>query len=255
MRNHGRSLNQLRDISIEPNYLHYPLGSTMVRFGNTWVMCSVAMEEQVPLFLRQTGRGWITAEYSMLPGSGVVRLPRGPNGRAKEIERFIGRSLRAAVDLAALGPRTFTVDCDVIQADGGTRTAAVTGGFVALALALKRCQMQNMLPRPPMTHQVAAVSVGLIDGSPHLDLDYSEDSRTPVDMNVVMACQSQGLQFVEIQGYGDRSTFDRSQLDQILTSAEKGIQQLMQVQRQALLAADPQFEHVFSFCNAEPKDH
>lgn len=254
MRNHGRTTNQLRSISIETNYLHYPLGSALVRFGNTWVVCSVAMEEQVPLFLRHTGRGWITSEYNMLPGSGVVRLPRGSNGRAKEIERFIGRALRSAVDLTALGSRTFTVDCDVIQADGGTRTAAVTGGFVALALALQRCQAKHLFARTPLTHQVAAVSVGLIDQTPHLDLDYTEDSRTPVDMNVVMACQGDGLQFVEVQGYGDRATFDRVQLDQILSTAEKGIQQLMSMQRQALISTDPTFEQVLSFCGVGKDD-
>ncbi len=234
MRADGRMTSELRPTTIEPNYLRGPAGSALIRSGDTWVLCTASVEDKVPPFLRDTGNGWITAEYAMLPGSTSARTARGPNGRSKEIERLIGRSLRAAADLGALGPRTVTIDCDVLQADGGTRTAAITGGYVALCLALGRMVASGLLPKSPLRRAVAAVSVGVIGGVPCLDLPYEEDSRAEVDMNLVMAHGEDGLRFIELQGTGENATFDRAQLNALCDLGQAGITALLQIQHRAL---------------------
>lgn len=234
MRTDGRHPAALRPTEITPGYTRGPAGSALIRCGATWVLCTASVEDRVPPFLRESGSGWVTAEYSMLPGSTATRTARGPSGRGKEIERLIGRSLRAAVDLGALGPRTLTIDCDVLQADGGTRTAAITGGYVALCLATARLQEEGKLAQDPIRRAVAAVSVGLVDGVPCLDLPYEEDVRAEVDMNVVMTAAPAGLRFVELQGTGEHGTFDRAQLDVLCDLAQGGIAGLMEVQRRAL---------------------
>ncbi|HMU37391.1 MAG TPA: ribonuclease PH [Pseudomonadota bacterium] len=246
MRNDGRSDGELRLTTIEVDYLAAPLACALVRSGATWVLCTASVEEQVPPFLRPKPSaggeravpqsGWVTAEYSMLPGSTGSRTSRAPSGRSKEIERLIGRSLRAAVNLTKLGPRTLTIDCDVLQADGGTRTAAITGGFVALTLATRRLLHKGVLRETPIQRNIAAVSVGIIDGRACLDLPYEEDSRAQVDMNVVMAQSlSDGTcSFVEIQGTGEQGTFARRELDGLLNLAEAGIGQLFHLQQTAL---------------------
>lgn len=221
------------------------MGSALVRCGQTWVLCTASVEEQQPPFLRaqKSSSGWVTAEYSMLPGSTSTRSSRGANGRAKEIERLIGRSLRAAVALEALGPRTVTIDCDVLQADGGTRTAAITGGYVALALCLRRLVHKGLCPGLPLRQAVAAVSVGVIDGQVCLDLPYEEDARAAVDMNIVMAQPVDGLAaaaeatFVEVQGTGEHGTYSRRQLDALVDAATHGLRQLFALQTQALTGA------------------
>ncbi|MFO0578619.1 MAG: ribonuclease PH [Polyangia bacterium] len=245
MRPDGRALDALRPTTIEIDYLHAPLASALVRAGETWVLCTASVDEQQPPFLRaqKSESGWVTAEYNMLPGSTAQRTSRGANGRAKEIERLIGRSLRAAVDLMALGPRTLTIDCDVLQADGGTRTAAITGGWVALALGVHRLQRRGLIPagRHPVQRQVAAISVGLVDGELRLDLPYLEDARAEVDMNIVMARPTvpggesgAAGSFVEVQGTGEHGTFSRGQLDGLLTLAEAGVASLFRLQDAAL---------------------
>jgi ribonuclease PH len=248
MRKDGRAASELRKTVIDVDYLTAPLACALIRSGATWVLCTASVDEQVPPFLRpkpsdgprkEPSSGWVTAEYSMLPGSTGTRSSRAPSGRSKEIERLIGRSLRAAVDLTRLGARTLTIDCDVLQADGGTRTAAITGGYVALALALRRLGQKGLLRESPLRQAVAAVSVGICDGQPYLDLPYEEDSRAEVDMNVVMA-QSADLSppsFVEVQGTGEHGTFSRQQLDALLGLAEGGIGQLLALQQSALAAA------------------
>lgn len=221
------------------------MGSALVRCGQTWVLCTASVDEQQPPFLRaqKSSSGWVTAEYSMLPGSTTTRSSRGSNGRAKEIERLIGRSLRAAVDLPALGPRTVTIDCDVLQADGGTRTAAITGGYVALALCLRRLAHKGLCPGVPLRQAVAAVSVGVIEGQVYLDLPYEEDARAAVDMNIVMAQPVAGLAdgveptFVEVQGTGEHGTYSRRQLDALVDAATRGMRELFALQAQALAAA------------------
>lgn len=233
-RNQGRAFDALREISIEPNYLKHPWGSAMIRCGDTWVLCSASVEERVPSFLLGQNQGWVTAEYSMLPGSGTSRISRGSNGRSKEIERLIGRSLRAAVDMKLLGTRTISIDCDVIQADAGTRTAAITGGCVALALALQTCLDKKLLLRNPLQRMVAAVSVGLVQGTPLLDLEYQEDVQADVDMNIVMAEEKDVLRYVEIQGTGEKATFDQSQFLALCALANLGIEQLISYQKQAM---------------------
>ncbi len=206
----------------------------MVRAGDTWVLCTASVEEKVPPFLKDKGTGWVTGEYAMLPRSTNTRSGRGANGRAKEIERLIGRSLRAAVDFALLGPRTITIDCDVLQADGGTRTAAITGGWVALAIACKRLEAQKKILKSPLKGRLAAVSVGIIDGEPRLDLPYAEDSVAEVDMNVVMM---EGDKLVEVQGTGENGTFDRSSLVTLVDLATAGIHQLFAAQAAAVEAS------------------
>ena len=229
----GRRPDELRPLTITPDYLKSPEGSALIRAGDTWVICTASVEERVPQWLKEAGAGgWVTAEYSMLPRSTGSRTSRNPSGRGKEIERLIGRALRASVDLAALGQRTITVDCDVLQADGGTRTAAITGGFVALALALRR--LKGKVPRPPIREAVAAISVGIVDGEPRLDLPYAEDVKADVDMNVVMTA---GGRFVEVQGTGEHATFDRAELDALCDLAHKGVKELVLAQQKALEAA------------------
>jgi ribonuclease PH len=232
-RSDGRAPDQLRPVSLEPRYVELHPASCLTRFGRTWVLCTASVEEQVPPFLEGTGRGWVTGQYGMLPGSVPSRIApaRNVGGRAEEISRLIGRSLRAAVDLATLGPRTITVDGQVLQADGGTRTAAVTGGYVALALALRDLHARGILGSIPLVRQIAAISVGLVGGHPLLDLAQQEDSRADADLNVVMT-GDQAL--VEIQGTAEGAPFSLDQLDALLLLARHGIAQLLLAQRIAL---------------------
>lgn len=227
-------------MTIEPHYLAYAEGSALISLGNTRVICAATVEEKVPPWMRGRGHGWITAEYAMLPRATQERTQRESTkgrlgGRTHEIQRLIGRALRAVLDQKLLGERTVTVDCDVVQADGGTRTAAITGAYVALALALGRT-IDPASNKWPLTRQVAAVSVGFVDGLPHLDLAYSEDSRAEVDMNVAM---TDAGTFVEIQGTAEARPFDRAQLDTLLALAHAGITELFAHQRAALAVAPP----------------
>ena len=233
MRIDGRRPEQPRQTRIQPGILATAEGSALIEAGNTKVICSATLENRVPHFLRGTGRGWVTAEYGMLPRSTSTRTPRQgaqgrPSGRTFEIQRLIGRSLRTAVDMEKLGERTITVDCDVMQADGGTRTAAITGGWVAMAFAIKELLKFNVIAASPLRHYVAAISVGIVDGVPMLDLCYEEDSRADVDMNVVMTSDGE---FVELQASAEGSTFDREQFDAQLGLAEQGIEGLVAAQR------------------------
>ncbi len=226
-RSDDRQRNALRDVTLETDVQRHPAGSALVRFGGTHVMCAVSFEDGAPPF--RGGKGWVTAEYAMLPGATDTRARRernGPGGRSKEIERLVGRSLRAVVDLDALPDCTLTVDCDVIEADGGTRTAAITGGWVALARALDNLGFSDAL-----TGQVAAVSVGVVDDACHLDLDYAEDARADVDMNVVVTADGR---FVEVQGTAEGAPFARATLDELLDLAAAGCARLCDMQREAL---------------------
>lgn len=232
----GRKPEELRPLTIHPGFIRQALGSVFVEAGNTRVICTASVEEAVPPFLQDTGKGWLTAEYSMLPGSSPQRIQREAargklGGRTHEIQRLIGRSLRAVLDLQQLGPRTVWIDCDVIEADGGTRTLSITGAYIALALALRRLVQNGVLERTPLTGAVAAVSVGLVGGVPMLDLCYAEDSQAEVDMNFVM---TDAGRFVEVQGTAERSPFDRHTLDQLCELAWSGIQQLLAAQRRVL---------------------
>ena len=229
----GRSNDQLRPISIELGAQRYAEGSALISAGDTRVLCAVSVEDGVPRFLRGSGQGWVTAEYSMLPRSTHTRRRREttPRGRTQEIQRLIGRSLRAAVDMDRLGEITLTVDCDVIQADGGTRTASITGAYVALYKALTTVRDRGKLDSIPIKSGVAATSVGIVDGESLLDLCYEEDSRAAVDFNVVMTDQAE---FVEVQGTAEESAFTRAQLDDMMTLAESGICQLIAIQREAI---------------------
>ncbi|MBW2537458.1 MAG: ribonuclease PH [Deltaproteobacteria bacterium] len=231
MRADGRAPDQLRPVSITSGYQQFVDGSALIKWGNTWVLCAASVEESVPPFRLASGGGWITAEYNMLPGSTRPRKPRRPGGREKEIQRLVGRSLRAAVDLDRLGPRTITVDCDVLQADGGTRVASITGGYVALALAIKRLQKDGLLAEDPSRWPVAAVSVGVIDGEPRLDLPYEEDSRAEVDLNLVLAGTGD---IIELQGTAEGAPFSRDQLNALLDLGWRGIEQLCDIQTEAL---------------------
>jgi ribonuclease PH len=233
-RTDGRALDRIRETKITPHYAPYAEGSALIEVGNTKVLCAASVEEKVPMFMRNQGKGWVTAEYSMLPRATHTRTQRErlhPSGRTQEIQRLIGRSLRTVVDMPALGERTITVDCDVLQADGGTRTASITGAYVALALAIRKIESTRGLKRNPLISEVAAISVGMLQGTPLLDLKYEEDSAAEVDMNVV--CTGQG-KFIEIQGTAEREPFDREQMDEMLKLAEKGIQLLFTIQRYAL---------------------
>jgi ribonuclease PH len=233
-RTDGRALDAIRQTKITPNYLPHAEGSALIEVGGTKVICAASVEEKVPMFMRNQGKGWVTAEYSMLPRATHTRTQRErqhPSGRTQEIQRLIGRSLRTIVDMPALGERTITVDCDVIQADGGTRTASITGAYVALALAIRKLVTDRKLKRNPLLSEVAAISVGMLEGTPLLDLKYEEDSIAEVDMNVV--CTGQG-KFIELQGTAEREPFNREQMDQMLVLAEKGIQTLFTIQRYAL---------------------
>jgi len=230
----GRAPDQLRPIVVTRDFLLHPEGSVLVEFGATKVICTASVEEKVPSFLKGQGQGWVTAEYAMLPRSTNTRTPReirGPSGRSQEIQRLVGRALRAVIDRRKLGERTIWVDCDVIQADGGTRTAAITGGFVAVADAIGR--IPSVDRGAAIRDCVAAVSVGLVGGEPVLDLNYLEDSTAAVDMNVVMTGRGE---FVEVQGTAEGAPFDRARLDDLLKLAEKGIRGLVGVQRRALEA-------------------
>jgi ribonuclease PH len=232
----GRAPDQLRRVSFEHRHAKHAEGSVLIEFGDTQVLCTASVEDTVPPFLRGKGQGWITAEYGMLPRATHTRTAREAargkqTGRTQEIQRLIGRSLRAVADLKALGERTITLDCDVLQADGGTRTASITGGFVALAQACEHLQRRRLLAASPLHGQVAAVSVGIVGGVPVLDLDYAEDSQAETDMNVVM---NNGGGFVEVQGTAEGHAFRRHELDALLNLAAAGIAQLFALQAQAL---------------------
>lgn len=233
----GRAPDELRRLYIRTNYLRFAEGSALIELGETWVLCAASVENTLPPFLRgRGGQGWVTAEYSLLPRATLKRSAREvfvgrPSGRTQEIQRLIGRSLRSVVDLHALGERTITVDCDVLQADGGTRTAAITGGYVALALALRRLVESGALPASPLRGAVAAISVGMVDGEALLDLAYEEDSRAEVDFNVVMTDSGH---MVEIQGTAEGRPFSREDMSRMLDLAAKGVSEVLCVQRMAL---------------------
>jgi ribonuclease PH len=236
MRPSGRNPDQLRQIKLTPHFTKHAEGSVLVEFGETKVICTASVEERVPPFLKGKGSGWVTAEYGMLPRATHERSGREASkgkqtGRTMEIQRLIGRSLRAGVDLVSLGERTVTIDCDVIQADGGTRTASITGAFVALSLAIKSLMRAQKLKKNPMHGQIASVSVGIYKGTPVLDLDYREDCEAETDMNVVM--NDLGA-FIEIQGTAEGHAFRREELDQLLDLANSGIRSLMEHQREIL---------------------
>ena len=232
----GRRPDQLRPVTLTRDFLRHPEGSVLVEFGNTKVICTASLEDRVPPFLKGKGQGWVTAEYGMLPRSTDTRTNRertGPSGRSQEIQRLVGRSLRAVVVMAGLGERTVWVDCDVIQADGGTRTAAITGSFVAVADAVGTLLRPATPPGPLFRDSVAAISVGIVGGVPVLDLDYPEDSKAEVDMNVVMTGAGA---LVEVQGTAEQTPFTRAQLDEMLALATSGIAQLAALQKSALQA-------------------
>ncbi|MCS7287188.1 MAG: ribonuclease PH [Anaerolineae bacterium] len=235
MRPDGRSPDKIRPVRIVPRFIKYHPGSVLIELGDTVVLCVATVEKALPGWLVGKGEGWITAEYSLLPGSTAERTPRetsGLSGRTQEIRRFIGRSLRAAFDLDKFGGHTITVDCDVLQADGGTRTAAVTGGFVAVVLALRELGQKGLIPpRGVVKTQVAAISVGVVNGQPVVDLTYEEDSVAEVDMNVVMTSRGE---LVEIQGTAEGKPFSRETLQMMLDMAWAGLQELFQAQREAL---------------------
>ena len=236
MRTDNRAPDQMRPVEITTGYLMTAEGSALITLGNTRVLCAASIEETVPHFLRNTGKGWITAEYAMLPRATAKRTPREvtkgrPSGRTQEIQRLVGRSLRAVVDMQALGERTVVLDCDVIQADGGTRTASITGAFVALYDALRRGVQYGLVKRLPVTDFVAATSVGTVRGTPVLDLCYEEDSQADVDMNVVMTGSGR---FIEVQATAEHATFDDQQMAGMLTLARQGIASLVQVQKRVL---------------------
>ncbi len=236
MRSHGRAFNQLRPVTLTRNYTRHAEGSVLASFGDTRVLCTVSVEERVPAFLKGAGKGWLTAEYSMLPRATHMRTEREAArgkqaGRTLEIQRLIGRALRTVVDLQALGERTLILDCDVLQADGGTRTVAITGSYVALVDAVRVLQESGLVKKQPLRGAVAAVSTGIVKGEALLDLDYAEDSQAETDMNVVMNTAGE---FVEIQGTAESQAFRREQLEQLLTLAGDGIRALINAQSEAL---------------------
>lgn len=235
-RTDNRRADELREVRITPGFMPYAEGSALIEMGRTRVICTATLEDRVPPFKRNSGQGWLTAEYSMLPRATQQRTQRetgrgGPSGRTHEIQRLIGRSLRAVTNLSRLGERTITVDCDVLQADGGTRTASITGAYVALVLACRRLVKENRLASLPFTGEVAAVSVGIVAGVPLLDLKYDEDSRAEVDMNVV--CTGDG-RFIELQGTAEGEPFSRDQMEQLVALAHGGVETLFAAQRAAL---------------------
>jgi len=239
MRPDGRSPSQLRPVQITPGYLKTAEGSVLITVGNTHVLCAASVEASVPPFLRNSGKGWVTAEYSMLPRATSTRSPREvskgrPSGRTHEIQRLIGRSLRAVVDFDALGERSIILDCDVLQADGGTRVASITGAYVAMALAIKQMVAYKMIKRSPLTGAVAAISVGILRGEPILDLCYEEDSQAEVDANVVMTDSGR---FVEFQATAEHKSFDDAQMDQMRTLARAGNVELIALQKSVIEAA------------------
>ena len=230
----GRGLKVLRPIKIKRNYLKHAEGSVLIEVGDTKVICSASIEERVPPFLRNTGKGWVTAEYSMLPRSTHTRTSRdrgGGNGRAFEIQRLIGRSLRSVTDLNAFGERTIWIDCDVIQADGGTRTASITGAYVALVDAFRKMVKKGLIEKVPVKDSVAAISVGKVEGDVLLDLNYEEDSKAEVDMNVVMTGVGK---FVEIQGTAEGGVFTKKEMDELIKIAQRGIRVLTRIQKKSL---------------------
>ena len=239
IRTDNRAADELRPVRITPGFLANAEGSALIEMGNTRVICAASVEDKLPPHLRnQRTAGWVTAEYGMLPRSTHTRTARelgrgGPSGRTHEIQRLIGRSLRAISNRSVLGERTITLDCDVLQADGGTRTAAITGAYVAYSIACRQLLAEKKIKKSPIVSEVAAVSVGIVDGTPVLDLKYDEDSRAEVDMNVI--CTGDG-RFIEVQGTAEGSPFTREQMDNLLELAKKGIQQLVRVQRQAIEA-------------------
>ena len=235
MRPDGRQNNELRPLTFERDFTEMALGSCLVSFGRTRVLCTASVNDRVPPWLRNTGQGWVTAEYAMLPGSSPERVRRKTSGRSQEIQRLIGRSLRAVVDLYALGEREVTVDCDVLQADGGTRTASICGGYVALHDAFTRLGASGEIAAIPPTDELAAISVGIIEGEVRLDLPYIEDAAAEVDFNVVMNGSGH---FVEVQGTAEGATFNREQLDGLVDMAASGITTIVEAQR-AVLAQPP----------------
>jgi ribonuclease PH len=233
-RSDGRGLKALRPVKIARNYLKHAEGSVLIEMGDTKVICSASLEERVPPFLRNTGKGWVTAEYSMLPRSTNTRTPRergGGNGRTFEIQRLIGRSLRSVTDLGAFGERTVWIDCDVIQADGGTRTASITGAYVALVDAFRKLVKNGVIAKVPVKDSVAAISVGKVDREVLLDLNYEEDSKAEVDMNVVMTGSGK---FVEVQGTAEGGVFGKKEMDGLIRVAQNGIKILTRIQKKSL---------------------
>ena len=235
-RHDGRADDQLREVTITPHWLRHAAGSALITMGDTKVLCAVTVEDRVPPHLKDSGQGWVTGEYAMLPASGQERTPREstrgrPSGRTMEIQRLIGRALRSVVDRVALGPRTLWVDCDVLQADGGTRTASITGAYVAMALALSKLREKRAITAPCVTGMLAAVSVGVLLGKPVLDLDYVEDSAAEVDMNVVRIDDGR---YVEVQGTAESTPFRKDRLDAMLVLADRGIDRLHEMQREVL---------------------
>ena len=241
MRSDNRAPDQLRDTTLTPDYLPHAEGSVFIEAGRTKVICTASLEDRVPPFLRNTGKGWVTAEYGMLPRATNTRMTREAStgkvgGRTQEIQRLIGRSLRSVMNLQGMGERTIWIDCDVIQADGGTRTASITGAFVALALALEKMRQRDLIRTIPLSDYVAATSVGIVDGEPLLDLAYEEDKDAEVDLNLVMTGSGR---FVEVQGAGEEATFTRAQLDRLIEVGESGIRTITAAQRRALGANWP----------------
>jgi len=235
-RSHDRAIDQLRSVSMEPRFSPYAEGSCLIKCGNTHVLCCASVEERVPPFLRNSGKGWVTAEYGMLPRSTHTRTDREAargkqSGRTQEIQRLIGRALRAVTDLEALGERQIKIDCDVLQADGGTRTASITGAWVALSLACEKLLLAGSISRSPLTDQVAAISCGILEGTPILDLDYNEDSTAETDANFILTADG-GV--VEIQMTAEETPFRRDEMNAMFDLAEKGVAQLAELQRQAV---------------------
>lgn len=240
MRIDNRANDELRKLKIQKDFTKYAEGSVLFCAGNTWVLCNASVEERVPPFLVGTGKGWVTAEYNMLPRATSTRNQRDIsklklNGRSAEIQRLIGRALRGAVNFEMLGERTITIDCDVLQADGGTRTASISGGFIALRMAVNKLLADGLIERDPITHAVAAVSVGIVDDEPMLDLCYKEDSGALADVNVIM---TDAGGFVEIQGTGEGRDFTRDELNRLLELAEKGCTQIFDAQKRVLEGAN-----------------
>ncbi len=232
IRSDGRGEEKLRKVAITRNYLKYAEGSCLIELGNTKVICSASVEESVPPFLKGSGTGWVTAEYGMLPRSCKTRIPRGKDsGRTYEIQRLIGRSLRAVTDMREIGERTVWIDCDVIQGDGGTRTASITGSFIALVDAMNKLKKGQIIRKIPITDYVAATSVGILKGELILDLTYEEDSQADVDMNIVMTGSGE---FIEIQGTAEKKSFSKAQMDKLLDLAKKGIEDLIDTQKSLL---------------------
>lgn len=236
LREDGRKVDSLREIKITKDFNLYAEGSVLIEFGNTKVICTASVSEKVPPFMRGQGKGWLTAEYSMIPRATGERNQRESakgklSGRTMEIQRLIGRALRTAVDLEKLGERTITIDCDVIQADGGTRTTSISGGFIALALAVKKLMEERVLSVNPIVSNVAAISVGIVRGTPMLDLMYTEDSAAEVDMNVVMNGKGE---FVEVQGTGEEATYTRKELNELIDLAEVGIKEIIRLQNEVI---------------------